>query len=63
MAARLAKITGWSERTITMMPYYKVLIYSHVYNILNGAVTDWASRAVGEKVLTLDEVKNMFDEL
>lgn len=45
------------------MPFFKVLLYTHIYNILNGAITDWASVDASEKPITVDEVKSYLDEL
>lgn len=63
LAACLAKNTGWNEDYILKMPFFKVLLYTHIYNILNGAITDWASVDASEKPITVEEVKSYLDEL
>lgn len=42
LAALMAEKTGWSEKKILSMPFFKLLSYVHVFNIRAGMATDWA---------------------
>jgi hypothetical protein len=39
----MAEKTGWSEKEILSMPFFKILSYLHVYTVRNGIATDWTT--------------------
>lgn len=63
MTAFLANKTAWSEITIQQMPLYKVLLYLHSYNVLDGANTRWLNTASNTDQLTNEELNDLIKEL
>lgn len=41
LTAYLAQQTSWSEEYILNMPFFKVLLYVHSFNVINGSNTRW----------------------
>jgi hypothetical protein len=48
-----------NEKQIHEMPFYKVLLYTHAYTVMDGVNTAW-THADAEKI-DLDELNNLID--
>ena len=57
-------MTGWAEDTIKRLPFYKVLLYLHSYNVLEGCNTEWLNAdAAAVELSTVDDLDNIIKEL
>lgn len=55
--AYLASKSGWSEQEIRSMPFYKVLLYYHCYNVMQGYNTAWLN--ADATAVELDSVSDL----
>jgi hypothetical protein len=63
LTAYLAKNTGWSEKYILNLPFYKVLQLSHTFNILDGLDTRWAKSDSSLDKIDQNELDNLLEML
>lgn len=57
-------MTGWKEQEIQRLPFYKVLLYLHAYNVLEGSNTEWLNAdATALELTTVDELDKILTEL
>ncbi len=64
LTAYLASKTGWREEYIQSLPFYKVLLYLHSYNVLDGCNTSWLKAdATAVQLNTVADLDNIIQDL
>lgn len=61
LTSLIAKNFGWSEETIINLPFFKVLLYAHGINVLEGYNTRWKNFDGDSKKLTLNELDTFLE--
>lgn len=63
LTAYLASKTSWSEAYIQKMPLYKVLLYLHSFNVLDGGNTQWLNASSDVDTLGMEELNDLIKDL
>lgn len=63
LTAFLATKTSWSESYIQKMPLYKVLLYLHSFNVLDGANTKWLNASADTDTIQIDELEDLIKDI
>jgi hypothetical protein len=63
LTAYLASKTSWPEDYILNLPLYKVLLYFHSLNVLDGANTKWVAASSDTDTLDLGELDDLIKDL
>jgi hypothetical protein len=59
----LAKHMGLSRKEINEMPLYKVMMYYHCINVMNGVNTKWEFADANTPKITLDSINDFLQEI
>lgn len=64
LTAYLANKTGWTEKEISSIPFYKILLYLHSYNVIDGCNTEWLNaEASAVSLNTVDDLDKIITDL
>lgn len=63
LTAYLAKQSSWTEDYILKMPFFKVLLYVHSFNVLEGANTKWLTTASNIEKIEMEELNNLIEAI
>lgn len=63
LTAYLANKMNMTEKEVHSMPFYKVLLYSHAFQVLDGAETDWAECDASIPKIELNELNDLIGKL
>lgn len=61
LTAYLANKMHLTEREVHSMPFYKVLLYSHAFSVMDGAETTWANADAATPKLEVEELNNLME--
>lgn len=62
LIAYLGSKMNLTEKEIINMPFYKVLLYSHALQVLDGAETTWSNADASTPKLDLDSLDTFIEE-
>lgn len=63
LTAYLATKTNWSEKYILHMPLYRVLLYFHSFNVMDGGNTRWTNTSSDTDRIDLTELDTLIKDL
>ena len=52
-----------TEEEIHSMPFYKVLLYSHAFSVMDGAETEWQNADAATPKMELEELNDLIKEI
>ena len=59
----LAKNMGLSLKEINEMPLYKVMLYTHAMNVMDGIDTRWEHSDIDAPKATMDDINKFIEEI